>query len=181
MGGPLPGVLDLIQLYSGWTVGMNGQGGTGYLNPGPNPSYAGVYARADRVAAMAAFEPEVILFASSDNDIGQGTPSQIATAATNCWDDYAEEVGEGTPFVVVGVPNGNRATALAINDALRTAAAAHDNVVAFFDPVAEGWVVDGVLGPDASHCRPIGNEHLAVHYYQAVRHAMQNVVGDTRW
>lgn len=173
-GGQLPSVTDMLAMYSGWDVCVNGQGGTGYTNPGPveNQAWAGVYGDTDRVAAIAGCSPDAWVVFGTGNDFG-ADHEDLAEAAADLYAALGVAL-PGVPGVVIGPPFPDPAPVdgETVTDVLRTAAESAPNVMAFIDPVAEGWVVDGVLADDGVHTTVQGSEHIATHLHAAIRDAL---------
>lgn len=113
-------------------------GGTGFTSPG---SFS-VYSDAGRVTTVAATNPDLIIICGSVNDDGD---AGITAAATATFDAYAAAC-PGVPIIVLG-PQPSSATdtvsaGRASNIAeVRTAALAHDSVLAFYDMVG---TADGI-------------------------------------
>lgn len=117
------------------------EGGTGYV------ASANPFGSAVRVAAVAAFEPELIVFIGSLNDDGA---AGIAAAATDTFDAYRAAC-PNVPMIVFGPqPSSATATVAAARAsniaAVKSAAESHPAVLAFFDMVGTG---DSGAAPDA--------------------------------
>lgn len=121
-----------MSLMLGVDAGLAAVGGSGYL---AGTETFGSTARIARVTALA---PDLLVFSGSVNDATSG----LGAAATACYAAYATAL-PGVPAIVFGPQPSNatdtlsadRATAIA---AVKAAAVAAPNVIAFFDMVGSG-------------------------------------------
>lgn len=109
-------------------------GGTGWTNPG---AFSSTYGSAARVAAVTAANPELILFQGSVND--DATAGSVQAAAAAAFTAYATAL-PNTPCIVFGPQPSNATDTVSTNrrtnnQAVRAAAAAASNVVAFHDMI----------------------------------------------
>lgn len=175
------GLAASLHARTGWEIGQGGQGSTGYTNDGASSGDASksVFGSPQRRAAIAAFEPDIIIIIGSVND-GAATPAAVHAAATALYAALAP-----TPLVVLGVqPLGltgdpDLAQWDAINGAVREAATAAENVLVFLDWRSEDWLtgsgtahdphgdgnqdiyVGDPAGTDLVHLNYFGQEYLA--------------------
>ena len=144
------GYVPDVAAAMGWVAIGQGQGGTGYVNPGP-----GSGAFAGRVAAIVAEDPDVVVVQGSTNDVGS-PPRAVEDAALGL---YAA-LRTGLPrarIVAVGPVAAPvvRAEVQPIRDAVARAAARSG--VDFLDPVASRWLEspdwygDGLHPDDAGY------------------------------
>lgn len=119
----------------GLDVGNIAEGGTGFVAPGPAGS--SIFGSAAKLAIAAAAQPDVIVFSGSVNDdsyaatVGAAALAAFAAYATAC---------PNTPVIVFGPQPSNSTSTLsanrqAVNAALRTAALASPNVIAYHDMI----------------------------------------------
>lgn len=121
-----------------WEIARMGQGGTGYVKTnGSLEAFGGT----TRMARLASFDPEWAIILGSINDDDQSS-SAVGAAAAACYAAIATQ-SPRTRIIVVGpqvLVSATPAGRLANRDAIKAAAAAAPNVVAFRDPIAEAWI-----------------------------------------
>ena len=169
-----------IWRLTGWTPIQLGQGSTGYTNNGASSGDLSkqVYGGANRLAALEAADPDVVLVVGSVND-GAATPGDLQQAAL----DYYAAL-EPRPVIVVGVEplfdagDPNFAAWDLNNAAILAAANAAPNVIGVIDWRGEDWLTgtgsvsdpkgDGnqdiyigdVAGTDTIHPNYAGQQYL---------------------
>jgi hypothetical protein len=125
----------------GWETARLGQGGSGYDQVG---SGSGVeFGNAVRISELVTYNPDFAIIQGSINDNGH-VPSVVGNKAA---DLYAalETQSPHTLIYVVGpqfVDWTNPQSTLNNRDAIKKAALAAPNVVAFIDPIADAWITD---------------------------------------
>lgn len=124
-----------------------GVGGSGYVAGG-----AFTFGAASRVAAVAATDPDLIVFCGSVNDDGL---AGIQAAATACFDAYAAAC-PGVPMLVLGPQPTTATGTLSANRqanvaAVKAAADAHDSVLAFHDLIGTAAGVPSAWSSGATY------------------------------
>lgn len=169
-----------IWRLTGWTPIQLGQGSTGYTNDGSSsgdPSKQ-VYGGPNRLAALEAADPDVVLVVGSVND-GGAAPAVVEQAAADYYAALAPR-----PVIVVGVEplfdagDPNYVAWDLVNAAILAAANAAPNVVGVIDWRGEDWLTgtgsvsdpkgDGnqdiyigdVAGTDTIHPNYAGQQYL---------------------
>ncbi len=138
-----------IALRLGADVWNLGQGGTGYVNPGngtttsPGPGGVDYFGAATRLGALAQVpNPDLIMVWGGAND-AEYPLNTILTRANSLWSAVGR-LFPGVPLIVGGPQSGvfkNLSSKLdAMNNRLKTAAAAHPDVVAYVDQRNPMWV-----------------------------------------
>lgn len=131
-----------------WTLmpasGEHGAGiqhGTGFTTAGPEPGMARYL---DRVAAVTAGSPEVVLVEGGLNDQGAPTSEEITDAAARTFTAVKERIGTGT-VIAIGplMTYGPYTVPEEVNRVSAAIAAAADAVgIPYIDPVDEQWLAD---------------------------------------
>jgi lysophospholipase L1-like esterase len=127
------------------------QGGTGFSTAGTDP---GRERYLDRVPAVTAGKPQVVLVQGGLNDQGAPTSSEITDAATKTFTAVKEQIGTGTLIAIGPLMTPSPSTVpeelVRVSQAIRTAA---DSVgIPYIDPVAERWLADRqMFGEDGVH------------------------------
>lgn len=169
-----------IWRLTGWTPIQLGQGSTGYTNNGSSSGDLSkqVYGGTNRLAALEAADPDVVLVVGSVND-GAATPSVVEQAAADYYAALAPR-----PVIVVGVEplfDAGDPSYVAwdlVNAAILAAANAAPNVIGVIDWLGEDWLTgtgsvsdpqgDGnqdiyigdVAGTDTIHPNYAGQQYL---------------------
>ncbi|WP_418346098.1 SGNH/GDSL hydrolase family protein [Rhodococcus pyridinivorans] len=148
-----------------WRCEVNGQGGTGYTNPGQSSQSESVYR--DRIELFRETSPAIVVVQGSTND--SGVESDVKAAADAVFIDLrgqfpdAEIVAVG-PFAAPGVDLDRVA---ANHRAVADAAA--ENGVHFIDPIGENWLPDASLySDDQIHPNDAGYRVIADRLAQAL-------------
>ncbi len=114
---------------------IEGVGGTGYLNPGPDNE--GTFSQ--RLAGLPAdlAKPSLIIIQGGTNDVGH-TTAEVEAAAARCYAQFQARFA-GVPIVVVGTgtPDPRLNVFEPIDQGTREAAAAAG--LNYISPLAEGW------------------------------------------
>ena len=168
-----------IWRLTGWTPIQLGQGSTGYTNNGSSSGDLSrqVYGGPNRLAALEAADPDVVLVVGSGNDVA--TPSVVKQAAADYYAALAPR-----PVIVVGVQplydegHPSQAALDLVNAAILAAANAAPNVIGVIDWRGEDWLTgtgsvsdpqgDGnqdiyigdVAGTDTIHPNYAGQQYL---------------------
>lgn len=159
----------------GWTVTVNGKGGTGYCNP---TSYgAGVYF--DRLLKVAdAYDLVVLQGSSNDDKTSNGQlvyDDATLTAAINKLLDFARSHFTKAQLLMVGPTNPYGSVSVRANNLLVQAAAAH--AIPFVNPIAEKWFVpgDGTIFANTSNGHPnnAGHAHMRSLFVRDLQVLMQ--------
>lgn len=163
-----------LQAIAPWNVAYLGNGGTGYVNAGP--SFASVFGSPARLDAMASTTPDAWLLWGSIND--SPALGNVQAAAASAYAGLASRLPSAKGIVVGPQLAGHEDVAAAV----KAAALAAPNVIAYIDPVAEGWAaVSGVTGPtDPQHPSVLGAEHLAAVVLDRVQQILVRA-GDPAW
>lgn len=169
----------LVAKDEGWQVGQDfAEGGTGYVNDGPQDVTGPRYRVGHFVPAAVGSKPQAIFFAAGINDRVSVednhdiSPEQLADVALRDW-LRARRMSPTTHVIVIGPwwPNGHPTPGIsAMNAALRNAARAHGFV--YIDPIGEHWITGTrdnpasgnairMIGPDGTHPSPAGHRYLA--------------------
>jgi len=159
-----------FEQITGLDVWRLGVGGTGYVSDGGLGS-AGPYAAPGRIAKLAAMpDMDAVVVFGGGND-GEADEATLVAAANATW--TAVKAAQPTaPLIVVGIQCGlPNSTLDALNAALKTAAEAHADVLAFVDlrgdsfitgtgnvgaPVGDGNA-DVFINADSSHPSDVGS------------------------
>ena len=152
----------------GWTLTLDGKGGSGYVNP---TSYgAGIFA--DRLPRHPADAYDLVVLQGSSNDQRYTAPEVEANLTKTLRlvrERYPHAqvlmLGPTTPY---GSPS---STLVRVNDQLKAAAVSCGAV--FVDPIAERWFVRGdgtwAANPDNGHPSNAGHERIASRFVADVR------------
>lgn len=152
----------------GWTVTVNGVGGTGYVNPGPHDE--GTYLT--RLPTLAGRTFDLVVVQGGSNDRGVTYPDFSAAVAKTIEAVRAEFpgatvvlMGPATPY---GKPDASRTDAQCV-----LAGYAVQQHLAFIDPVGETWFVDGDgqrnANPANGHPSNAGYRRIAARFEADVR------------
>lgn len=144
----------------GWHFLNFGVGGSGYTKPGVDHSVF-----AERIAAVVASHPDVIVVQGSLND-ASSTPTAEASAAYTTLRLLHEEADPGTRIIVLGAsynPGTQNATIDWINAAVRSGA--NRVGLPFVDPALLNWTDprDPTVWSDPWHPNDEGHQHIANH------------------
>lgn len=133
------------------SVYVNGRGGSGYTRSGACPDSLAI----DRVDAVLAVDPDVVVIAFGRNDVG----NDVTAAASGVLDRIQASQYSGRTLVVgpFDSPSADAGEISAINAQLERVASNHG--VGFVDPA--GWVTDWL--PDNNHPTQLGHEQIADH------------------
>jgi acyl-CoA thioesterase I len=134
--------------------GANGagvEGGTGFTTAGPDP---GTESYPDRVAAVTAGSPQVVLVEGGLNDQGAPMSQEITDAAARTFAAAKELIGTGTVIAIgpllTPAPSTVPEEVERVSGAI--AAAAQAVGIPYIDPVAEQWLADPrMFGADQVH------------------------------
>jgi lysophospholipase L1-like esterase len=160
------GYVERTAAILGWRSLDFGVGGSGYTHPGSDKS---VYAQ--RIAAVVAAHPDVIVVQGSLND-SPSTPAAEASAAYTTLHLLRAEADPGTPILVVGAsyaPGKPNATIDWINAAIRRAA---ERVgLAFVNPAQLNWSDphDPTIWFNPIHVNDHGAQLIAEHLAPLIR------------
>lgn len=160
------GYAYLVGAPLGWTVTVDGKGGSGYCNP---TTYgAGNYATRLAKVAVAAYDLIVIQGGTNDDKTVNGVPvydSPTIKAAIQKAIDTVRARFPNAKILLFGPSNPyGSATVdrLRVNDLLVAAASA--NALPYVNPIAEKWFLPGdgasFANPDNSHPSNAGHAHL---------------------
>jgi acyl-CoA thioesterase-1 len=143
-----------------WEPLAFGQAGTGYVNPGATEPGSAPYL--DRVPAVIAAAPEVVIVQGSTNDARR--PEDIRAAALAVFTALRDGLPEARIIAVGPVlpPIESPDDVRRVTDAVAAAAATAG--VPFMDPVAEGWLPFGnvaLYDGDLLHPSPAGYDEFA--------------------
>ena len=121
---------------------INGQGGTGYLNPGAGGTTAQVFGDSARLDPIITYAPHIVIFFGSVNDDGRGTQNQIQSAAAAAY-QYIRNALPNTKLIVFGPQSTGAANSILENryinrDAIKAASAQSPNVIGFIDQLGAG-------------------------------------------
>lgn len=167
-GGEQNRYASLVCAAKQWRCVINGQGGTGFTNPGPGT--AGETAFLGRVEALGRTgAPAVVVVQGGTNDSGD-IPA-VQAAATEVFTSIRSSYPEAR-IVAVGpvLPPAMDAARLTANrDAISQAATA--NGVQFVDPIAEQWITDPTLYSD-------DDTHLNKDGYQVYADRLLTSIGE---
>jgi hypothetical protein len=179
-------VPHLIGRMLNWEMAHCSIGGSGYLAGTP-------FSDATRVAGRNAILPHYAIISGSIND-SSFAPAAIQAAASAYYANCAADLPANCKLFVVGpqpVPSGASPSAalLANRDAVRTAALAAPNVLAFIDPIEGRWIFgsgtvasasvmsDGnashLLAPDGIHLSAAGSFAYASRIAQDILRALE--------
>jgi hypothetical protein len=134
----LRGMTDRLRLLTGWDVYQAGQGGTGYVNPGPGGQQKDVYGSESRLAGIAGANPDYIIVFGTTNDDSED-PDDVGAAAFALYSTLAARESQAQ-LIVVGpeqVSETISAPRMANRDAVRAACSTSPNVMGFVDPLAD--------------------------------------------
>jgi lysophospholipase L1-like esterase len=150
----------------GWGYANLGVGGSGYSVPGPHHSPF-----ADRIAELAALDPDVVVVQGSLNE-RHSTPEALRPAAVRTLAQLRAVLGPETPVLVVGAsynPGTDDATIDWINAAVGEAAQRAG--LPFVNPAHEGWTdpADPALWADTIHPDDRGHQLVADHLAPLLR------------
>jgi acyl-CoA thioesterase-1 len=165
---PESGYAQRTAALMGWRAVVEGQGGTGYVNPSESRAQS-VYT--GRLARVTAAGPDVVVVQGSTNDAGRPWKS-VEAAATELYGRLRVALPSAR-IVVLGplAPPGVDPDAVGrIRNALARAASTAG--VPFIDPIAAGWLLpaDGLYA-DPGHPNDDGYRQLADHLARALRTA----------
>jgi acyl-CoA thioesterase I len=120
------------------------QHGTGFTTAGREPGMARYL---DRVEAVTAGKPNVVLVEGGLNDQGAPTSEEITDAATKTFTAAKERIGTGTVIAIGPLMTQGEYTVpeevTRVSAAIATAAAAVG--IPYVDPVAEHWLADPAM------------------------------------
>ena len=142
----------------GWDPVLAAVRGTGYVATGTSPD-SGPFE--ERLAAVVADRPDVVVVQGSTNDVGSSV-GQVQAAAQRLYAELAVRLPEARVVVVgpLAPPGIDPAGVAAVRDALARACAAAG--LPFIDPVAGGWLVPTAgLFADPVHPNETGYRQLA--------------------
>lgn len=191
---------ELLSRSLGWEMFNLGQGGTGHIHDGPGARKA--YNDPVRISTAVATGAQYgIIFGTVNDDANTGQ-SQVQTAAASVYSQIAA-LNPKLDLIVVGPPPQHTTVAasrITSRDAVKAAALAAPNVLAFIDPIAgtwqardgrtggdgQQWIVgtgwegattglgnsDAFIGTDNVHPTRAGHEHLAAR----IRNAMFDIL-----
>jgi hypothetical protein len=171
----------------GWDVVASGQGGAGYLNPGPR----GTTLRGRLTNDCIDLQPQFVVIAEGINDMSLSTNSlglDLQTEAGLVFDAILQGI-PNVQLAIVGPwsPSGNASSQLlAVRDAIRQAAVLRG--ISFIDPIVSagsGWVTgsgywgnprkdgnaDWVISGDGTHPTWAGHGYLGWRLAQGLRSA----------
>jgi len=164
--------VTLVSDHFGWTPVNEGEGGTGFITDGPAefPERAPL---TERVSAVVASAPDVVVVAAGINDTGRGyTDDQVRAAVTQTLTDLRAGLPNAQIYVVGPFwPNGYPTeSALTVNAIVAEVAASLS--MPFIDPIVGGWITgtnDGAepgnrvdfIGPDGTHPTVAGHAWIA--------------------
>lgn len=152
----------------GWTVTVNGVGGSGYVNPGTQSE--GTYVQRLPSLAGRAFDLVVLQGGSNDTDtpvpVLQDAVSRTVDAVLTEFPGVAVVIlGPSTPY---GKPDGTRLVMQCV-----LAQYAIRQHLPFIDPIAESWFVDGdgkrYANPANGHPSNAGYLHIAGRFEADIR------------
>jgi acyl-CoA thioesterase-1 len=150
----------------GWTPVLEAVNGTGYVAAGGS---SGGAPYGDRLAAVVADQPAVVVVQGSTNDVGSPVAA-VGAAATTLYADLRARLPDAEVVVLgpTSPPGVDPAGLLAVRDVLEGAAAGAG--LRFIDPVARGWLMppDGLYG-DPVHPNDTGYADLADDLAAALR------------
>jgi lysophospholipase L1-like esterase len=131
--------------------GVGIQGGTGFTTAGSEPGHERYL---DRVSAVTAGSPQVVLVEGGLNDRGAPVSQEITDAAAKTFAAVKEQIGTGAVIAIgpllMPSPHTAPEEIARVSGAVRVAAEA--NGIPFIDPVAEGWLADPeMFGTDQIH------------------------------
>jgi acyl-CoA thioesterase-1 len=160
-----------------WTVmpvsregGVGAEGGTGFTTAGPEPRMARY---PDRVTAVTAGSPQVVLVEGGLNDQGAPTSQEINDAATRTFTAVKERIGTGT-VIAIGpllTPSPDTVPEEVARVSGAIAAAAEAVGIPYIDPVAEHWLNDrGLFGADLVHPNTDGYREYAQRLIDKFKH-----------
>ena len=154
---PGGGYAYLLSNAMRWQPVVLGEGGTGYVNPGPTGS--GRKPFTDRVADVVAAKPSIVIVQGSTNDSGE---DKVRAAATQVYSQLKAGLPDAK-IIVVGPLDPPKADHTAIpGDRQALADAASEAGLLFIDPVAERWVTDPARFPvDGLHPDQTGHAQIA--------------------
>jgi lysophospholipase L1-like esterase len=150
-------------------VFLEGQGGTGYVATGGGGTKS-IYGSAGRLGVTNTFDPDLVMFFGSIND--DASHASVAAAAAACYAALSPR-----PLIVIGPPSPGPPTANRWRNAnaVASSALAAPNVIAFVDPLNEGWLTgtgrsgaatndgnrDVYTGTDSTHLTTAGHQYFA--------------------
>jgi acyl-CoA thioesterase I len=150
---------EVIEDRTCWDVEVDGEDGTGYVNPGSRKN--GQLTYLERVPRAVTAHPRIVLIQGSDNDI-RYPPDQITRAAERTYDAVHTALPDAR-LVAVGpiqVPAVPLPQLERVRDALVQATSAKD--VQFIDPIELHWLSDPRLfEADGAHPTMRGHRQLA--------------------
>lgn len=149
-----------------WVPLLEALDGTGYVAPGltadPSPYR-------NRLDAVVADRPDLVLVQGSTNDVG-APATELAAAADQLYAALAARLPDARVVVLgpVGPPGVDPAGVAGVRDVLRQAAAAAG--LTFIDPLAGGWLEPSEgLYADPVHPNEVGYRQLAIELVAALR------------
>lgn len=161
------GYVDPTAVPLGWETVRFAQGGTGYTNPGDNEGES-VYA--DRVVAVVAANPDIVVIQGSTNDYA-ADPAALTTTAREVYASLRAGLPEARIIAVgpLAPPAADEDSLSRVARALRVAADGEG--VPFIDPIAEGWLqpADGLFIEDGYHPNDAGYTAMADRLVGALR------------
>lgn len=155
---------------------FDASGGTGFLSDGPPGQGRARYVQ--RLNNIVASRPSIVVVSSSTNDIGF-PPAQVAGAASAHWKAIRRALPRSQIIVLGPIRMGSEWPTLALNDALKRAAA--QNGLPFVD--ASNWITgtgkigqphrdgnaDALRSSDGTHPTKAGHDFLAQKVAEALR------------
>ena len=161
------GLVELVQMMTGWRIHSNSQGGTGFVNAGSGSKT--VFGSTERVSGVCSSTPSLVVFFGSINDAAQ-SPSTVGTACGAALDAVAA-AAPSAKVIVFGpqlTDSGNPANLAA----MQSAAASRSNCLGVIDPTSF-TALTGVTGPsDLTHPSPVGLPYVAASIVYQIRRTL---------
>lgn len=151
---------EIVGSAYGWQTTVLADDGAGYLTRG-----AGGLDLPGFRQQIDASRPDLVVIAGGRADVGQNSPTAIATAARNFLDGVRADL-PGPRIVVLGPVATDEtppAGATRVRDALRTAVTSVPNTT-FIDPLTENWFANapsGAIASDGQHPTDVGHRLIA--------------------
>jgi lysophospholipase L1-like esterase len=175
---PTSGFPYLLVQQMGWTVTLDAQGGTGYLNKGPTEQFPDRTGYVDRSARHDGAEVDVVMVTGGGNDLtplrlGDITLDDFRKAVETTFDNLRRGVPDARLIVVAPFwpTSSPPADVLDMRDVVREEATSRH--LEFIDPLAGKWVTadneEQVTGPDGTHPTQFGHQMLADRLAAALR------------